>query len=398
MATKHVRVAYVTPTFERGGLERCIAHLVNGLDAQRYTPLIVSLTTTGAAADWIERDGLRVIELHKPPGNDIATPRRLAQLLVDERIDVVHSHNWGSMLETCLAVRWARKAGSGVRWAHAEHGLELDRFRVTGWKRAVRRRLMRWCLRRCDAPVAIADCVAMWMHKLCGVPEKRIRLVPNGVERPPTAEGREAVRRRLDIPENAFVFGSIGRLIELKGYETAIDALALLRSPSNRGDDAAGNAVGAEAWFLLVGGGEERAALESFAREQGQADRVRFVGAQSEVGPYLAAMDAYVNTSHTEAMNLSILEAFSHGLPVAASEVGDNAKLLAGPMAPGSIFPAGDAERLANLLSALAADGTTRKSLGEAAIRRYAEHYTVAGMVDRYAALYDALMEGGEAA
>src|SRR5690242_12707653 len=102
-----LRVALVVHTFEIGGIERHVARLASRLDRQKFRPLIICLARTGKAAQWIETDDVPVIELHKQPRNDLRVVFRLARTLRDERIDVVHSHNWGTLLETTLARRWA---------------------------------------------------------------------------------------------------------------------------------------------------------------------------------------------------------------------------------------------------------------------------------------------------
>ena len=116
-----VRIAFVVHTFDMGGLERCVARLVNRLDPARFEPMIVCMDRNGDAAGWLQRPDVPIVELRKRAGNDPAVIRRLAKTLRENRIDVVHSHNWGTLLETVLARRWAKTAYHG----HAEHGLGL---------------------------------------------------------------------------------------------------------------------------------------------------------------------------------------------------------------------------------------------------------------------------------
>ena len=95
-------------------------------------------------------------------------------------MNLIHTHNWCTLLEGTLA----RRRIPGLRQVHAEHGLELDEFRVQGWKRTVRRLAMGWAFRRVDAVVAIAESVRRWIEKDFVLPWGRVRRVFNGVEDP----------------------------------------------------------------------------------------------------------------------------------------------------------------------------------------------------------------------
>ncbi|MEO1995968.1 MAG: glycosyltransferase, partial [Planctomycetaceae bacterium] len=67
-----MRVAYIVHGFGVGGVERCVAHLANHLDRDRFQPLIIALTRNGAAANWIERDDVPILEINKRVSNDLS--------------------------------------------------------------------------------------------------------------------------------------------------------------------------------------------------------------------------------------------------------------------------------------------------------------------------------------
>ena len=139
-----MRVAYVVCTFETGGLERCIARLCSHLDRDRFRPMVVCLSRSGAAADWIERDDVPIVELGKRAGNDPLLVRRLARTLKEDRVDVVHSHNWGRLVETSLARRWA---GVPVH-VHAERGTLMGDLNGGGLRSRLRAAVAAWRLMR----------------------------------------------------------------------------------------------------------------------------------------------------------------------------------------------------------------------------------------------------------
>ncbi len=78
----------------------------------------------------------------------------------------------------------------------------------------------------------------------------------------------------------------------------------------------------------IVGDGELCVALESLATELGIADRVEFLGHQSDVGAFLNRSKAFVLTSDSEGLALSLMEAMTCGLPAVVSNVGDLGDLV----------------------------------------------------------------------
>jgi len=376
-----LRVAYVVHTFEMAGLERCIARLVNHLDDSRFSPIIVCLERNSDAAAWLTRDDVPIVELHKRPGNDPLAIRRLAGALRKHEVDIVHSHNWGTLLETVLARRWARVPVH----VHAEHGLAFGDQAISGWRRRLRRQVARWALRRVDAVVAVAEQVQRRLASRFGYPAENVHVIGNGVD--PLPNGGEQVqrgriRKELGIPASALVVGSVGRLVSVKDFGTAIDAVARLVRQD------------IDVHLLLVGDGPQRNSLAAEAEAAEIASRVHFAGRQADVAPFLAAMDVYVNSSLSEGMNLSILEAMAAGLPLVVSEVGQNASLLGGEGTGGLVVAPQSPDRLAGAVQELLNNADMRRQFGRRARGEFQRHYSTQRMVDQYQTLYSSLSSG----
>ncbi len=358
-----------------GGLERCIARLANHLDRQRFAPMVICLNRSGDAADWITRDDVPIVELHKRPGNDVGVVRRLARALREHNVDIVHSHNWGTLLETTLARRWARVP----LHVHAEHGLELDALRVSGFKSKLRCVSARWALCRVDRIVTVAKDVQHSVAGRCGLDVDRIEVLANGVDldgHVPTAEVRNRLRRSLGVGDNAFVVGSVGRLAQVKDFGNAIEAISLLVHK------------GHNTHLVLVGMGPELDSLKAIAEKLGANGNIHFVGQQSNVSDWLSAMDLYVNSSLSEGMSLSILEAMAAGLPSVVTDVGENATLVCGDWQCGTVVPPADSEALAAGIASLLLDGDRCSEFGRNAYRCYEAHYSTQQMVTSYESVY----------
>ena len=378
-----VSVAYVVHAFEMGGYERCVAHLANHLDRRRVTPAIICLENSGAAERWVKADDVEIVELHKRQGNDWRVIRGLANVLRQRRIDVVHSHNWGTLLETALA----RKLAGVPRHVHAERGTVLGGSTSKGLRALIRGRAMRWALWRADSVVSNAAAVAARVQEKSGFPSDRIRLIANGIERPhvESAErARREIRAALGLSDGAFVVGSVGRLHPVKGFGLAVRAVAAL---VERGVDV---------HLVVVGNGTEREPLLNLSAKLAVAERVHLVGRHTEVGSWLTAMDVYINTSYSEGMSQSLVEAMSLGLPLVVTDVGDNAKLAGRGEPCGIVVPPDDVHALAAAVDELHHDGRLRATFGRIAHQRYAASFDIRDMTTRYESLYASLVAGDD--
>jgi glycosyltransferase involved in cell wall biosynthesis len=273
-----------------------------------------------------------------------------------------------------LAKAHVRRAAEAPRTA-AKEGWELGRLTWQCFRHGDI-----WAFRRCDAMVVSRQQLPDTARSTL-TPRQRVHVVPNGVDvsffRP---RDRSDVRRALGIPDG-FLLSSAGRLNREKGFDIALEALARV------------SADVPEVRLLVVGGGEERVALEALARSLGVSDRTLFVGAQPQerVAEYLAASDAFLfPTRRDEAGPLVLPQAMACGLPVIASRIGGIAEVLepSGGPSVGLLVRPGNAADVEAAIRRLLDDPGLRASVGTAARERVVSEYTVEVMVARTVAVY----------
>lgn len=373
------RIAYLVYRFQTGGLERCVARLCNRLDRDVFEPMVLCLECSDRGVEWLERDDIPVIEVHKRPRNDWGAIRRLAGVLRDHSVEILHSQNWGTLVEASLARGWA---GTPVH-VHTEHGQGLHDG-LGAVKRLVRRWATRWSFERTDAVLICAESIRNRIHQRSGYPSERLEFVPNGVERPPAIQVGEPVRmrRQLGVESDAFVLGSVGRLVAVKGYTMAVDVVARLVER------------GTNAHLVLVGDGPEAPRLHADAVRRGLSERVHLVGRQVNVGDWLKTFDVYLNTSRSEAMSLGILEAMAAGRSMVVTDAGDNASLVDGPDPCGIVVPPGDSRAMADAVGRLEWNRRLRETMEQNAERRFTEAYSLERMLQRHVELYTSLLAG----
>jgi glycosyltransferase involved in cell wall biosynthesis len=217
------------------------------------------------------------------------------------------------------------------------------------------------------------------------VPAPRIEVVPNGIDIDRfrfDAGRRERTRRRLGLPQEAFVVGGVGRLARGKRFDVLVRALALL--PPDH-------------WLLLVGGGPEEHLLRRTAHEAGVAGRVLFTGERPCVpdgspGPDLpsltAAMDLFASPSAEEAFGLAAVEALASGLPVLYASC-PAIEDLPPAAAAGARRVRGGPAAYARAIAEVRAAGPRPRTAGEAA-----HHYSITRSTARLMDVYAAAVTG----
>lgn len=137
--------------------------------------------------------------------------------------------------------------------------------------------------------------------------EAPITTIPTGIEldkfqNKPTHDELMALRKKYNIPEDAFLMVSLGRLGKEKNIEEIISFLSMIKL---------------KPYLLIVGDGPNRYHLEEHTKYLGMNDRVIFAGMvhPNEVSKYYHLGDLFVSASTSETQGLTYLEALASGLP-----------------------------------------------------------------------------------
>jgi glycosyltransferase involved in cell wall biosynthesis len=120
---------------------------------------------------------------------------------------------------------------------------------------------------------------------------------------------RAEARKKLGLPEGRFIFGTIGRLVEIKGHAILINALAEV---IGQYPDTA---------VAIIGWGEEEANLQQQIADLGLQNHVYLLGKREEAIQYVKAFDVFTLPSFTEGLPLALLEGMSGAIPVIGSDI-----------------------------------------------------------------------------
>jgi glycosyltransferase involved in cell wall biosynthesis len=285
---------------------------------------------------------------------------------------VLHCHQYSPFVYGRIAKLWRPHLGL----VYTEHGRLSDA--PPSWKR----QLVNPLLSQFDgAIVAVSDDLRQYMNR-SRFPRSRVGVVRNGIEITPLPQpvDRRRARQVLGIGNDTFVIASVARLDPVKDFQSMLDAYADVRKslPQSR--------------LLLIGDGPERAALVERASRPDLAGSVDFLGMRNDVRALLPAADLYVNSSISEGVSITILEAMAAGVPVVATSAGGTPEVLADGMA-GVLVPTRNSARLGQAIVALAKDPSARARLAILGRRRVESSFTVQRMVAEYVQLYHRFLD-----
>jgi sugar transferase (PEP-CTERM/EpsH1 system associated) len=369
-------IAHVVFRLGVGGLENGLINIVNRMPAETYRHAVICIDKSTSFEKRITKADVPIFSIGKKPGRDWRASKRLFDLIRRLRPAIAHTRNLGAM----DAVLPAWLAGVRVR-VHGEHGLDVSDLKVSKLKYRI--------LRRLHAPlvthyVAVSRQLSTYLQEKVGIDGSRVTEIPNGVDSqrftPPLS--KRAYRQRLipDLPEDVVVVGSVGRLEAVKDPLNLIAAVASLRNTDPSVFD--------RIRLVIVGDGSLREQITTLVDRNRIAEKLLLTGMRDDVPDILAALDVFVSPSLAEGFSNTILEAMACGLPVVATDVGENARLVIDGQT-GRIVPPGDPEALGAAIAEYCRSPGRIRGDGAEARRRVEFDYTLDRMVSSYQSVYD---------
>jgi glycosyltransferase involved in cell wall biosynthesis len=355
----------MTNSFETGGSERQFVELAKSFTSSSFRSRIGCIAKQGAFLDEL---GEEILEF--PLGGNLYGLRsmqmrwQLAQYLRHSKTAIAQAFDFYTNLTLIPAARMARIPV--VLGSHRQLGdlLSPAKFRA-------QLAVFRWC----DRVVCNSDAAADRLRK-AGMPEKQIVVIGNGFS--PEAFARTAPAFPRD--PSLLRVGMIATMnAKSKNHGSFLRAAACVARTFP------------ETEFILAGDGPLRPELERQAVDLGIRDQVRFLGDRRDIPAILASLDISVLPSLSESLSNSVLESMAAGVPVVASRVGDNSKLLSHDR--GILVAAGDDDALTCAVERLLTDSGLRVNIGRNAKKFAESNFAIAGVRKRYEDLYRELLE-----
>lgn len=352
-----------------GGAETHAIDLIEGLAAKGHSIVLV----TGKIDEGCRRGPADGVFAHFElpfqtlnPFHKSKVNRRLAVIVAEHKIEIVHAHH--QTAANYAELLWRSKQIPYVVTVHGPwHSAPFKKANYKAFRRLI----------------AVSHSLQQLLISRYGVQPEHVRTIHNGIDAS-RFEGiarADAVRFRssFGMGTDEIVLSLIGRIAKAKGHFDLLSALKLLPPDIPYR-------------CLIVGEGKEHVRLERLAESLGLSQKVTFCGYQSNIPVVLAATNILLLPSYREGLPLAIVEAMLSHVPVIAASVGGIPEIITHSQ-NGLLFQAGDIRTLATLIRQLVGDANLRQRLAQAGHRTAVERCLVGRMVDETEAYYKSIVE-----
>lgn len=328
-----MRLAQIMAGAHHGGAELFFERLTVGL-YNAGVPVLAVIRRDAERAARLAAAGLAPLELEFGGPLDFLTRPRLARAL--------------GKFAPSVAVSWMSRATDHMPRGNFVHVGRL------GGPYPLRH------YRRCDHLIGNTEGLVTWFRE-SGWPKARTHYLPNFV---PDHGGAAPA---ADLPPGRPRLLALGRLHRDKGFDVLIKALARLPAAN----------------LIIAGDGPEKDKLASLAGTLDVGARVHFLGWRDDTGALFRACDLFVCPSRREPLGNVVLEAWSAGCPVLATDTAGPHELI-GPGADGLLVPCGDPAALAAYAALLLAEPARAAALAAAGRRRFLAGFAEAPVIARW--------------
>lgn len=194
---------------------------------------------------------------------------------------------------------------------------------------------------------------------------------------------KQEARRLLGLPEDAFVIGTIGRLVPVKGHTQLLEAFSEIK------DDYP------QALLAIIGEGRLRQEMEATIQARQLGGRVHLLGSKDDALQYVRAYDVFVMSSISEGLPLALLEGMSARLPVVGSDIDSMRPILED--SGGRVYPAGQPMILAERLREIATlTPQERAKEGQRAYEYLCQAHAIEDFRKQYRELLEEMLTNGK--
>jgi glycosyltransferase involved in cell wall biosynthesis len=372
VASMVMTVVHYTDAETFGGAEQILLHTMEGLDRQRWRPVLFHHGNPGLKP-LLARAQVACVPLRTVPDvqnmGDIGRLRQFIRALREEKASIFHAHlTWPLSCKYGLLAAALARVPVVVATTHT-----CQEFPKRQWLLRLQPRLL---ANGVDRYLAVSEAAAQILRDAFRIPAAKVQVVHNGIPLSSFERGHAVTPAAgLSLAVKRPIILAVGRLGPEKGHQHLLKAAALVP----------------QATFALAGEGPMRQSLEAQAKQLGIDGRVKFLGHREDIQDLLATCDIFVLPSLSEGLPVSALEAMTASKPVIASAVGGNKEVVVHGET-GLLVPPADPTALATAIQAILSDPAFAARLAVAGTARVQKQFSAETMVGRITQIYDELI------
>jgi len=314
--------------------------------------------------------GLNTVVFGSKGKFDFETIIAVKRFIIDNKIDIVHSHNYKSDITAFFATRL-----TGTKWIATNH-----LWHSSDQKMRFYENIDSFVLKFAQKVIGVSSEIKedMLHRNLRG---ELLEVIDNGIpiEKFDRHIRNDQMRSLLGIgPEDCAIM-MVGRLAIEKGHEVFLKAASEVVKKNQK------------VKFIIIGDGPLGEVLKHRTRDLNLSGYVVFAGILENMPAVYAAGDILVNASSAEGLPMTILEAMASRLPVIATDVGAVGEVIKN-QENGILLQSGDDHQLALSIIELARDQEKRLRFAKKAYQDVCEHFSDTRMANNYKQIYEGIL------
>lgn len=354
-----IRVLYVMPLLSVGGASRIMSEIIPKINASKefVVDFLIGKCENETFLSKFEAGGIKVLSLNT---KNIYNPINIIKIRkIIKHYDLIHVNLFPTIYWVALANVFGK-----VPLVYTEHSTSNKRR-----NKSYLRIWEKWVYKQYDRIISISDGTQKnlmeWLQ--ADKDDKRFVVINNGVD---LESFRHSNRERI-YPQTLIM---VSRFATSKDQDTVIRAMTLLNN---------------DVHLLLIGDGDRVDICKNLAEKLKVANRVHFLGTQSDIPAWIGKSDIGIQSSHWEGFGLTAVEMMAGGIPVVASDVEGVKQVVEGA---GVLFPPGNYKILAEKVVELLSDKQYYDNVRNECIIR-SEMYDINNMVKSYIKEYKDILQ-----
>lgn len=367
---KKITVLHLINSYTLAGAEILITNLAAKMDKTKFNVIVCSMASFRNDIEKnmrqkLEENQVKALTLAKKPGvKSVSSILKLRKLLIEENVDIIHTH--------CPSP----DAYGRVAAILANVPVIINTLHSTSYSNYLVNRFLSY---PANLHIAVSEAVKKWSVANLKLQNKKIKVIHNAINIEEFAKSRvnkSRKKKELGIDIEKTVITTVGRLTKQKGQIYLIKAADQILK------------AGIDAEFLIIGEGELRQNLENLTKDLHLEDRIHFLGVREDVNELLGISDIFVLPSLCEGFGIVIIEAMAAGVPVIASNI-DGIKEVIEDKKTGLLVPSKSPKEIANGVIYLLESTKKVQSMTKRASEKVKKKFSIDRMVKEYENVYE---------
>jgi len=363
---KKIKVLHIIKSLGRGGAEMLLPETLKIHDTHKFEfHYIYFLPWKDQMVEAIEMAGGKV---HCFESNNnirlLLQYKKVINYCIERNIDVIHCHlPWAGFLGRIVFSK------TRIPVLYTEHNMQ-ERYHI------VTKKINKASFNYQSMAFGVSEDVKLSIEKNIN-PNIPVKTLLNGVNTKnfQRDQGKSSIRKDYNIPENAIVIGTVSVFRFQKRLKEWLQVFASIHDENP------------QVYGIIVGAGPLEEEIKEEYKKLNLEGKVFFPGLQTEVKPFLNAMDIFMMCSSFEGLPIALLEAMSMECAIVSTDAGGIKEVIR-HNEDGLTCQVEEWKKLADLCQSLIQDTSRLKSMKTAARERVKESFSLLKMVDELEEFY----------